>query len=89
MTKQITPVSCHNYRDAKNEINSAFPQIQRPETDPQIKKNNVKRKEENDIHKMPHRNAMAHTMYLCICSKNNNRIWLDLMTLMTHCLLYV
>lgn len=45
MTKQITPVSCHNYRDAKNEINSAFPQIQRPETEYQSKKNN--------IHKMP------------------------------------
>ena len=68
MTKQITPVSCHNYRDAKNEINSAFPQIQRPETDPQIKKNNVKRKKENDIHKMPHRNG-SHDVFMYMQQK--------------------
>ena len=50
MTKQITPVSCHNYRDAKNKINSAFPQIQRPETELQINKKNVKRKKRKMIY---------------------------------------
>lgn len=52
--KQITPVSFHNYRDAKNEINSASPQIQRPETEHQNKEGKrIEIGKENNIHKTP------------------------------------